>query len=146
MSIDPEQEFEEYKKFAFNRNMMGVAIGLILATAFQKTVSGISDYLIMPIVNYLISDTDGDWRLWSLEPVKGMKIEIGRLCGTFIDFIILTLVLYFIWSRIMKQIWPDIELDGNKNKDKPLEIEVICLKKDDQGQWKVQNEENPNSK
>lgn len=120
MPIDPKQEFEEYKKFAFNRNMVGVAIGLLLATAFQKTASGISDYLIMPIINYLIIGTGEDWRLWSFEPLKDLKIEIGKLFGIFIDFVILSSVLYLIHAKIIKQIWPENETQSKQDKDEDL--------------------------
>ena len=118
MPIDPKQEFEEYKKFAFNRNMVGVAIGLILATAFQKTASGISDYLIMPIINYIIIGTGEDWRLWSVEPIRNLKIEIGKVIGIFIDFLILSSVLYVIHAKIIKQIWPDLPTTSNQNSKK----------------------------
>ena len=134
--IDPNKEFQEYKNFAFNRNMMGVAIGLILATAFQKAVSGISDYLIMPFVNYLVVGTGGDWRTWVAHPVPGMNLEVGRLIGTMIDFVILTLVLYFIWAKIMKRIWPELELN-KKEEEKPLGVEVIYLKRESNGNWKT---------
>lgn len=120
MPIDPKIEFEEYKKFAFNRNMVGVAIGLILATAFQKTASGISDYLIMPIINYLIIGTGEDWRLWSFEPLRDLKIEIGKLFGIFVDFVILSAVLYLIHSKIIKQIWPENEPQTKQDKDEDL--------------------------
>ena len=114
-----EKEFEEYKKFAFNRNMMGVAIGLILATAFQKAVNGISEFLFMPIVNYFVGSADGDWRNMVVHPVPGMNIEFGRLLGTMMDFVILSFVLYFIWSRMMKKIWPEIEIVTDKKLDTP---------------------------
>lgn len=105
-----KSEIEDYKKFAFNQNMVMVAIGLILANAFQKCVSSISEYFVMPIVNYLIAGVDGDWRLWIFVPAKGMSIEIGNLIGAIIDFLIITLVLYLIYSKILKKIWPDIKL------------------------------------
>ena len=130
-----QEEVQDYKKFAFNQNMLGVAIGLILATAFQKTVAGISDYLIMPVINYFLSSTDGNWRNWVIHPFVGMDIEIGHLIGTFVDFVILTLVLYFIWAKIMKVIWPDLDVD--KSNQKPLGVEIIYLKRDNTGDWKV---------
>lgn len=134
-NIDPHKEFQDYKKFAFNHNMMGVAIGLILATAFQKAVSGISDYLIMPIVNFFIVGTGTDWRNWVAHPISGMNLEVGRLIGTMIDFVILTVVLYFIWAKIMKRIWPELEL--SKKEEKPLGVEVIYLKRESDGNWKT---------
>lgn len=123
-----EKEFKDYKQFAFNENMMKVAIGLILASAFQKSVSGISDYLIMPIINYFVSRTDGNWRNWICQPVQGMNIEIGHLIGTFIDFIILSAILYLIYSRIMKSFWPESVDNCPK--------EVVYLKREE-GKWKV---------
>lgn len=105
-----DREIEEYKKFAFDKNMVQVAIGLILANAFQKTVTGISDYLIMPIVNYFVNSTDGNWRDMVFSPFNGMNIEVGRLVGMFCDFFIITLILYIIYSRILKRIWPEMQL------------------------------------
>ena len=105
-----DREIEEYKKFAFDKNMIQVAIGLILANAFQKTVTGLSDYAIMPIVNYFINSTDGNWRDIIFTPVAGMNIEIGRLAGIFCDFFIITFILYLIYSKFLKRIWPEMQL------------------------------------
>ena len=104
------KEIEEYKKFAFDRNMVQVAIGLILANAFQKTVTGLSDYLLMPIVNYFINSTDGNWRDLVFSPFPGMNIEVGRLAGIFCDFFIITFILYIVYSKIIKKIWPEMQL------------------------------------
>lgn len=126
-----EKEFKEYKEFAFNNNMIKVAIGLILANAFQKSVSGISDYLIMPVINYFIGKTDGNWRNWIWQPLEGMNIEVGHLLGTLIDFVILSAVLYFIYSRILKRLWPNLE----ENKEE--EQETVYVKRQKDGKWKV---------
>lgn len=109
-----KEEIDDYKKFAFNQNMIMVALGLIMANAFQKCVTAISQYLVMPIVNYFITGVDGDWRLWVFLPVKGMSIEIGNLAGAIIDFLILTGVLYVIYAKILKKIWPDSKIYEKK--------------------------------
>lgn len=105
-----DKEIEEYKKFAFDRNMVQVAIGLILANAFQKTVTGLSDYLLMPVVNYFVNTTDGNWRDLVFSPLPGMNIEVGRLAGIFCDFFIITFILYIVYSKIIKKIWPEMQL------------------------------------
>lgn len=105
-----DKEIEEYKKFAFDRNMVQVAIGLILANAFQKTVTGLSDYLLMPVVNYFVNTTDGNWRDLVFSPLPGMNIEVGRLAGIFCDFFIVTFILYIVYSKIIKKIWPEMQL------------------------------------
>lgn len=108
------EEFQEYKRFAFNQNMMMVAVGLILASSFQKCVSAISNYLVMPIVNYLLNGVEGDWRLWVFIPVQGLSIEIGNLIGAMFDFVIITFVLYVIYAKIIKRIWPEIKIQDKK--------------------------------
>lgn len=124
------QEIQDYRQFAFNQNMIQVAIGLILVTAFQKTVTAFSDCLIMPIVNYFINATDGNWRDWKVNPVAGMNLELGHLIGSLLDFTILTLLLYFIYSRIVKKIWPSLEVKKEKT-------DVVYVKRDEDGKWKV---------
>lgn len=103
---EAEQEFQDYRKFAFNKDMMQIAVGLILATAFNKTVSAISDYLLMPIVNYFVN-RNGDWRSMVVHPVEGMNVEIGHLIGAFLDFIILSVVLYIVYVKVYKGLFPD---------------------------------------
>ena len=125
-----EKEIKNYKKFAFNQNMLQVAIGLILVAAFQKTVTAVSDCLIMPIVNYFVNATNGNWRDWKIHPIQVMNLEIGHLIGAMLDFTILSVLLYFIYAKIVKKIWSDIE---NKEEEK----DVIYIKREKNGKWKV---------
>jgi large conductance mechanosensitive channel protein len=127
---DIDKEIQEYKHFAFSQNMIQVAIGLILVAAFQKTVTAVSDCLIMPIVNYFINATNGNWRDLKFEPLVGMNLEIGHLIGAILDFTILTLLLYLIYTKIVKRIWPELGVVTEKK-------EVIYLKRNDDGKWKI---------
>ena len=157
-----EKTIQDYEQFAFNKNMMAVAIGLIMATAFQKTVSGISDYLIMPIVNYFLNGSNGNWRQLVVHPVDGMNIELGHMIGVFLDFVILTLVLFAIWKIVVKRIWPDAQVTVPGAPPAPTPVppvptpvggdvlgitivieesigkQEIHLKKNKRGHWKVQ--------
>lgn len=126
-----DKEIQGYSNFAFNQNMMQVAIGLILVAAFQKTVTAVSDYAIMPIVNYFVNATNGNWRDWEISPLPGMNLELGHLIGALLDFTILTILLYFIYTKIVKRIWPNLD---EKSKDK---AEVVYVKRGEDGKWKV---------
>lgn len=128
---DLNKEIKDYQQFAFNQNMVQVAIGLILVAAFQKTVTAVSDCLIMPIVNYFVNATNGNWRDWKVNPLPGMNLELGHLIGSLLDFTILTLLLYFIYSKIVKRIWPKLD---EKKKEK---TDVVYVKRDEDGKWKV---------
>ena len=101
------KELKDYESFAFNQNMMQVAIGITVANSFQKTVNAISECLIMPTINYFINNPNSNWRNIKFNPLPGMNLEIGHFLGTFIDFVICTMVLYFFWNKIMCFLFQD---------------------------------------
>lgn len=110
-----KKEINEYKKFAFNKNLMGLALALILANIVQKFVTTISESLLMPIINYFVNATNGgNWRNMILCPVDGMNLEIGKLCAAGLEFVIATIVLYVIYSRIIKRFHPDSEIPNKQ--------------------------------
>lgn len=128
--VEINKEIQDYKQFAFNQNMIQVAIGLILVSAFQKTVSAVSDFLIMPVVNYFINATNGNWRDWKVSPLPSMNLELGHLIGALLDFTILTVLLYLIYTKIVKRIWPSLQ-----EQQKPTD--VVYVKREEDGKWKV---------
>lgn len=102
--INLRDEVQEYKKFAFGKSMIGVAVALVLANIVQKLVNGISEGILMPIINFFVGQTSGSWRSLILVPVEGMNLEIGKLVAVFIEFLITTIILYVVYSRIVKRI------------------------------------------
>lgn len=105
---DIKQEFEDYKKFAFKQNVLQLGIGLILISSFQKLVSGFSEFILMPIVNYFTKTTTDGWKNWKLSPVTGIDLEIGSFVGSILEFLVLTAFLYLIYRFVIKQLWPEI--------------------------------------
>lgn len=106
-----QKEFEEYTKFAYSKNLIAVAITLILANSMQKFVSILSECFFMPTINYLVSSTHGDWRLLIFSPVKGLDIEIGKLASGFLEFTIVTICLYVVYAKIVKKLNPEFDLE-----------------------------------
>jgi len=95
-----EREFHQYKEFAFKNRMVDVAIAFIIGSAFQKVVTALTSNLFMPILNYIIGTTGNNWRNINYSPIQGLNLEVGYLVGSFIDFIIISLVLYIIYKKI----------------------------------------------
>lgn len=95
-SNDLIKEIEEYKKFAFKNNMISIAIAFIIASSFNDVVQSISNNILMPIINYIISQTGEDWRTLKFSPVNGMDLEIGKFLGVFVDFILISTILYIL--------------------------------------------------
>lgn len=94
-------EFKKYKDFAFKNDVMKLSVGVILGGSFNKVVQGISDFLIMPIVSFMISKTGQTWRDIEFIPLDGLKFEVGRLAGVFVDFLVVSLVLYLIYVKLV---------------------------------------------
>jgi large conductance mechanosensitive channel len=96
-----EKEIKNYKEFAFKDDMFKLAIGFILGNSFNSVVGGISDYLVMPVIKFIISETGEEWRKWKFIPFKGLEFELGRLAGVVVDFLLVSIVLYIIYVKII---------------------------------------------
>lgn len=101
------EEFKKYKKFAFRDDMIKLSVGVILANSFNKVIQGISDYLIMPVVSYTVSRTGSEWRNIQFAPLNGLNLEIGRLAGVFVDFLVVSIILYVTYIKVGEFILTD---------------------------------------
>lgn len=104
------QEFTEYRKFAFGKNLFAMALALILATSMQKFVTTISETTIMPLINYSISATGGNWRSLIFVPAEGLEFEIGKFSAGFLEFFLTTSILYIVYKNIVKKIDPEAKI------------------------------------
>jgi large conductance mechanosensitive channel len=109
-----EKEINKYKEFAFKEDMLKMSIAFILGASFNKVVTGISDLIIMPIINFVIIQTGDTWRRWSVEPIHGLKLEIGQFLGVLIDFILISMILYIIYMKIISRITSNRSVAQNK--------------------------------
>ena len=118
-----EKEITKYKEFALKQDMMSMSIAFILGASFNKVVSGISDFILMPVINFIISKTGDSWRQLYFEPLLGLKFEIGKFLGVLVDFFLASIVLYLIYSKIISNIF-------NYNKDKIILKQCPLCKSD----------------
>ena len=104
--IDFKKEIEEYKQFAFSKNFLEVALAVVFTTITQKLINNISECIIMPLINFIVQKTEGDWRNLIFSPAQGLEIEIGKFISSFVEFIITSLILYFVFTKLLKRIQP----------------------------------------
>lgn len=96
-----EKELKEWKKFAFKGRMVEMAIAFMLGAAFQKVVSSISENLIMPMINFIIGKTGENWRNYNITPIEGMTLELGKFAGSFLDFMLISIILYVVYRKVI---------------------------------------------
>ena len=107
----------EFKKFIMRGNIVDMAVGVIIASAFTKIVNGFTQGIVMPFVNWIVSLCVGDMELSEivtvLKPVyeidaetglatetldmtKSIIMNWGTLIQAIIDFLLVALVLFTI--------------------------------------------------
>ena len=89
----------EFKEFAIKGNMLDLAIGMVIGTAFTSIVKSIVNDIIMPIVGILIGGRD--FSGLSLN-VGDAVIAYGSLIQNVVDFLIVAACLFFFVKAINK--------------------------------------------
>ncbi len=79
-------------KFIKERAVVGLAVGFMLGSAVAKLVSALITDLINPLLGLLLGTVKGLEGAYL--KVAGAKIMYGHLISTFIDFLVITAVVY----------------------------------------------------
>lgn len=147
--------FGEFKKFITRGNVLDMAVGVIVGGAFTAIVNGLSNFVLKPIINWLLAvimgkgslenivtflgepayklDTDGVTQV--IDMANSFYIDWGSLINAIINFFLIALVLFTI-VKIMNKVKENNgklqeEIKKNtldKNERKELKAAGISLK------------------
>ena len=108
-----KQFFTDFKKFISRGNIVDMAVGVLIASAFTAIVTALSNKIIMPCINYLLSlgGTGLDSAYTFLKKVymednvtidlaNSIYIDWGAFITAILNFLLIAIVL-FIVLRIM---------------------------------------------
>ena len=84
--------FDEFKNFAFKGNVIDLAVGVIIGSAFGKIVSSMVDNLIMPVLS-VVMPGDTSYKDWALK-IGEKTIPYGAFLGDVVSFLILATALF----------------------------------------------------
>lgn len=116
--------YQEFKNFAIKGNMIDMAVGIIIGTAFNNVVSTIVKKVVMPPLSLLTEDVKLSNKKYVLragtEQTEEIAIGYGELIEALIDFLIIAftifMVLKFLHSFKKKSEDPkDITVETPKN-------------------------------
>ena len=84
--------FEEFRKFAFKGNVIDLAVGVIIGTAFGKIVESLVQNLIMPLLGVILPGNKGylGWR-WTID---GKEVPYGLFLGDVLNFLIVAAAMF----------------------------------------------------
>jgi len=97
--------FQEFKKFITRGNVFDLAVGMIVATAFNKIVSSLVNDIIMPLITWAtgaasLKDLSLPLR-YSTDPTTGLEVvslswAYGNFLQTVIDFLIIAMSVFIM--------------------------------------------------
>jgi large conductance mechanosensitive channel len=89
---------KEFKEFAVKGNMVDMAVGVIIGTAFGKIVSSLVADVVMPPIGVLLGGVDFSELAWVIKEAVGttaaVTINYGKFIQTVIDFLIIALTVF----------------------------------------------------
>ena len=106
--------FDEFKAFAMRGNVIDLAVGMIIGSAFGKITSSLVNDVIMPAVSMLMGGVD--FTAWKIvlkpavmemgadgvmvEKAAEIAIKYGSLIAVIVDFIILAFAIFCMVKAI----------------------------------------------
>lgn len=115
---------QEFKEFIKRGNVLDLAVGVIMGSAFGKIVSSVVDDLLMPIIGVLIGGVD----------FKNLKVSVGNATITYgnflqnvIDFLIVALCIFFIIKLMNKFFALHKKEEKEEKKEVPKKSEEVLL-------------------
>ena len=133
--------FSEFKKFITRGNVVDMAVGVIVGSAFTAIVNGLSNFILKPIINFFLASIFGDGTLsdaytflktvinaetGEIDLENSIYIDWGAFINAVINFFLVAIVLFVIVKMINKvrderQKFADeisnIKLDKNQRKE-----------------------------
>ena len=95
---------EEFKAFVMRGNVVDMAVGVIIATAFGKIVTSLVNDIFMPIIGVLIGNMDfSDLQIklgTTVEGVEQAAIRYGAFIQEVINFFIIALCI-FVFIKVV---------------------------------------------
>ncbi len=90
----------EFKDFLNEYKVVGMAVAFIMGAAVTAVVTSLVNNIIMPIVGLALPS--GDWQT-SVVQLGPAKLAIGAFLASFINFIIIALVIFLIAKIAFKE-------------------------------------------
>lgn len=98
---------KEFREFAMRGNVIDLAIGVIIGTAFGKIVTSLVNDIIMPPIGLLLGNTDftdlfinlsdKDYdSLAAAQEAGAATINYGLFLNTVLDFVIIAFVIFIV--------------------------------------------------
>jgi large conductance mechanosensitive channel len=95
---------QEFKEFAVKGNVIDMAVGVIVGTAFGKIVSSFVSDVVMPPIGVLLGGVNFSDLAFTIKEAVGTSPAVvmayGKFTQTVIDFVIIAFVIFAVVKMI----------------------------------------------
>lgn len=97
---------DEFKKFALKGNVIDLAVGVIIGTAFGKIVSSFVEDIVMPPFGVLIGGINFSHLSLTLraatESSAAVTLNYGNFLSTLLNFLIISFTIFIVVKQMNK--------------------------------------------
>jgi large conductance mechanosensitive channel len=86
--------FQGFKDFIMRGNVIDLAVGVVIGTAFASVVKSFTDSFLLPLIQLITGGSADSKGAWS--PVDGVSFTYAAFINALITFLLTAAVLYFL--------------------------------------------------
>lgn len=90
---------KEFKEFALKGNVIELAVGLVVGTAFQAIVKSLVNDIIMPLFAAILGKVDFSELVWK---IGDTSIPYGLFISAIVNFLLIAFTLFLVVKYINK--------------------------------------------
>ena len=127
---------KEFKEFIMRGNVMDMAIGVIIATAFGKITTSLVNDVFMPLIGWLIGDIDlSKLNIVLREAVmdgdtvvkEAVVMGVSTLLTVIIDFILIALIVFILVKMMNRFKKKEEEPEPEPEPEEPSNEEKLLM-------------------
>ncbi len=125
---------QDFKDFAVRGNLLDLAIGIIIGTAFTRIVNTLVQSVLMPALGMIVGNFDFKHLEWVLKPAivgadgvvqqEAVIVKYGELIQAATDFLLIALVV-FVVVKVLNSWKNKAEDTNNKEVKTPQDIQLL---------------------
>lgn len=91
--------WKDFKEFAFQGNVLDLAVAVVIGAAFGKIVTSLVENVIMPIIGGLFAGINFEHLYFT---IKGSEVLYGSFIQSIFDFIVIAASIFLFVRLLMK--------------------------------------------
>ncbi|MGE5540873.1 MAG: large-conductance mechanosensitive channel protein MscL [Bacillota bacterium] len=115
--------FEEFKKFALRGNVLDLAVGIVIGTAFSNITNSLVTNVITPPIGLALGKID--FKDLAVNLGGTVEIKYGLFLQAVIDFVIIAFVLFLFVRFINRLVHKEREKEPQPQDNKSPEVVIL---------------------